>query len=206
MHTHSIFNMQMYKYFANESSIIMKVSVCSRLLCTWTMTVRFWMPYSPWQEQTVVKGALLSSRCLEWIRSVAHDGWECGRRPPEAWDLALDLRQSAWLSHAHKHTHTCFDAQYKGRGNGCRLSSPVYIKAPEPALKTVRSAPSSEPWRVCVCICLSGPAVMPPQYYGVTPWGVYPANLFQQQAATPSNSANQQSAAQSQQNQQQVRV
>jgi len=25
-----------------------------------------------------------------------------------------------------------------------------------------------------------GPAVMPPQYYGVTPWGVYPANLFQQ--------------------------
>ncbi|KTG02882.1 hypothetical protein cypCar_00011806 [Cyprinus carpio] len=49
-----------------------------------------------------------------------------------------------------------------------------------------------------------GPAVMPPQYYGVTPWGVYPANLFQQQAATPSNSANQQSAAQTQQNQQQV--
>lgn len=27
-----------------------------------------------------------------------------------------------------------------------------------------------------------GPAVVPPQYYGV-PWGVYPANLFQQQAA-----------------------
>lgn len=45
---------------------------------------------------------------------------------------------------------------------------------------------------------------MPHQYYGVTPWGVYPANLFQQQAPAPSNSANQQTAAQTQQNQQQV--
>lgn len=77
------------------------------------------------------------------------------------------------------------------------------------------SKPLSLLWKQCalalhlshdVCVCLSGPAVMPPQYYGVTPWGVYPANLFQQQAATPSNSANQQSAAQTQQNQQQVRV
>ncbi len=75
------------------------------------------------------------------------------------------------------------------------------IKAPEPAPKTVCFGPSSDRWRTC--LCLSGPAVMPPQYYGVTPWGVYPANLFQQQAATPSN---QQSAAQTQQNQQQVRV
>uniref|UniRef100_A0A8C7YTI6 Pumilio homolog 1 n=1 Tax=Oryzias sinensis TaxID=183150 RepID=A0A8C7YTI6_9TELE len=49
-----------------------------------------------------------------------------------------------------------------------------------------------------------GPAVMPPQYYGVTPWGVYPANLFQQQAAAANNSANQQAAGQGQQNQQQV--
>uniref|UniRef100_A0A9R1SE75 Pumilio homolog 1 n=2 Tax=Cyprinus carpio TaxID=7962 RepID=A0A9R1SE75_CYPCA len=54
------------------------------------------------------------------------------------------------------------------------------------------------------CPDLVDKTVMPPQYYGVTPWGVYPANLFQQQAATPSNSANQQSAAQTQQNQQQV--
>lgn len=45
---------------------------------------------------------------------------------------------------------------------------------------------------------------MPPQYYGVTPWGVYPANLFQQQAAAANNSANQQAANQGQQNQQQV--
>lgn len=55
-------------------------------------------------------------------------------------------------------------------------------------------------------LCLHlGPAVMPPQYYGVTPWGVYPANLFQQQAAAANNSANQQAANQGQQNQQQVR-
>lgn len=50
----------------------------------------------------------------------------------------------------------------------------------------------------------AGPAVMPPQYYGVTPWGVYPANLFQQQAAAANSSANQQAAGQGQQNQQQV--
>lgn len=51
-----------------------------------------------------------------------------------------------------------------------------------------------------------GPAVVPPQYYGVTPWGVYPANLFQQQAAAAaaSSSANQQAAGQNQQSQQQV--
>lgn len=40
----------------------------------------------------------------------------------------------------------------------------------------------------------SGPTVVPPQYYGV-PWGVYPANLFQQQpASTASHSANQQAS------------
>ncbi|KAG7270493.1 hypothetical protein CRUP_032789 [Coryphaenoides rupestris] len=41
---------------------------------------------------------------------------------------------------------------------------------------------------------LGGPTVVPPQYYGV-PWGVYPANLFQQQAAANANhSANQQAS------------
>lgn len=40
----------------------------------------------------------------------------------------------------------------------------------------------------------TGPAVVPPQYYGV-PWGVYPANLFQQPtAAAASHSANQQAS------------
>lgn len=58
-------------------------------------------------------------------------------------------------------------------------------------------------YQLTYCVC-SGPAVMPPQYYGVTPWGVYPANLFQQQAAAANNSANQQAQGQNQQNQQQV--
>uniref|UniRef100_A0A8C4XNT1 Pumilio RNA binding family member 2 n=1 Tax=Falco tinnunculus TaxID=100819 RepID=A0A8C4XNT1_FALTI len=48
-----------------------------------------------------------------------------------------------------------------------------------------------------------GPAVVPPQYYGV-PWGVYPANLFQQQAAAANTTANQQAASQAQQGQQPV--
>uniref|UniRef100_A0A673IKI0 Pumilio homolog 1 n=1 Tax=Sinocyclocheilus rhinocerous TaxID=307959 RepID=A0A673IKI0_9TELE len=65
--------------------------------------------------------------------------------------------------------------------------------------------PGTDPYAAGLAAAATlGPAVMPPQYYGVTPWGVYPANLFQQQAATPSNSANQQQAAQTQQNQQQV--
>ncbi|KAM3932374.1 pumilio homolog 2 isoform 1-T1 [Leptodactylus fuscus] len=53
-----------------------------------------------------------------------------------------------------------------------------------------------------------GPAVVPPQYYGV-PWGVYPAGLFQQQAAaaaaaSAANNNNQQAATQATQGQQQV--
>lgn len=171
----------------------------------WQYCIR--MPYSLWQEQSVAKCALLSSRSLEWIRSVAHDGWEFGRRPPEAWDLALGLRQSAWLSHTHKHTHTPALMLLKQSTKAEEMAADSWVPC--------TSKPLSLLWKQCalalhlshdVCVCLSGPAVMPPQYYGVTPWGVYPANLFQQQAATPSNSANQQSAAQTQQNQQQVRV
>lgn len=51
--------------------------------------------------------------------------------------------------------------------------------------------------------------MVPHQYYGVTPWGVYPASLFQQQAAAAAaatNSATQQSAPQAQQGQQQVKA
>lgn len=56
----------------------------------------------------------------------------------------------------------------------------------------------------CWWVFFSGPAVVPPQYYGV-PWGVYPANLFQQQAAAAANNtASQQAASQAQQGQQQV--
>ncbi|XP_030202369.1 pumilio homolog 1 isoform X6 [Gadus morhua] len=70
--------------------------------------------------------------------------------------------------------------------------------------------PGSDPYAAGLAAAATlGPAVMPPQYYGVTPWGVYPASLFQQQAAAAAaaaanNSANQQAANQSQQNQQQV--
>ncbi|XP_014843130.1 PREDICTED: pumilio homolog 1-like isoform X2 [Poecilia mexicana] len=65
--------------------------------------------------------------------------------------------------------------------------------------------PGTDPYTAGLAAAATlGPAVMPPQYYGVTPWGVYPANLFQQQAAAANNSANQQAAGQGQQNQQQV--
>ncbi|XP_006001155.1 pumilio homolog 2 isoform X3 [Latimeria chalumnae] len=69
--------------------------------------------------------------------------------------------------------------------------------------------PGTDPYTaagLAAAATLAGPAVVPPQYYGV-PWGVYPANLFQQQAAAAAaanNSANQQAANQAQQGQQQV--
>ncbi|XP_069881153.1 pumilio homolog 2 isoform X3 [Dipodomys merriami] len=67
--------------------------------------------------------------------------------------------------------------------------------------------PGTDPYTaagLAAAATLAGPAVVPPQYYGV-PWGVYPANLFQQQAAaTANNTANQQAASQAQPGQQQV--
>ncbi|XP_021057456.1 pumilio homolog 2 isoform X3 [Mus pahari] len=67
--------------------------------------------------------------------------------------------------------------------------------------------PGTDPYTaagLAAAATLAGPAVVPPQYYGV-PWGVYPANLFQQQAAAAaSNTANQQAASQAQPGQQQV--
>ncbi|XP_034965900.1 pumilio homolog 2 isoform X14 [Zootoca vivipara] len=69
--------------------------------------------------------------------------------------------------------------------------------------------PGADPYTaagLAAAATLAGPAVVPPQYYGV-PWGVYPANLFQQQAAAAAaanNTANQQAASQAQQSQQQV--
>uniref|UniRef100_A0AAR2IX10 PUM-HD domain-containing protein n=1 Tax=Pygocentrus nattereri TaxID=42514 RepID=A0AAR2IX10_PYGNA len=57
--------------------------------------------------------------------------------------------------------------------------------------------PGADPYTaagLAAAATLAGPAVVPPQYYGV-PWGVYPANLFQQQAAAAANhSANQQAS------------
>ncbi|KAM5292010.1 pumilio homolog 2 isoform 8-T8 [Ctenodactylus gundi] len=67
--------------------------------------------------------------------------------------------------------------------------------------------PGTDPYTaagLAAAATLAGPAVVPPQYYGV-PWGVYPANLFQQQAAAAaSNTASQQAASQTQPGQQQV--
>uniref|UniRef100_A0AAQ4QEH2 PUM-HD domain-containing protein n=1 Tax=Gasterosteus aculeatus aculeatus TaxID=481459 RepID=A0AAQ4QEH2_GASAC len=57
--------------------------------------------------------------------------------------------------------------------------------------------PGTDPYTaagLAAAASLGGPTVVPPQYYGV-PWGVYPANLFQQQAASSANhSANQQAS------------
>uniref|UniRef100_A0A8C3ARD0 Pumilio RNA binding family member 2 n=1 Tax=Cyclopterus lumpus TaxID=8103 RepID=A0A8C3ARD0_CYCLU len=57
--------------------------------------------------------------------------------------------------------------------------------------------PGTDPYTaagLAAAASLAGPTVVPPQYYGV-PWGVYPANLFQQQAASTANhSANQQAS------------
>ncbi|XP_068199031.1 pumilio homolog 2 isoform X6 [Antennarius striatus] len=57
--------------------------------------------------------------------------------------------------------------------------------------------PGTDPYTaagLAAAATLAGPTVVPPQYYGV-PWGVYPANLFQQQTASTANhSANQQAS------------
>ncbi|XP_075717175.1 pumilio homolog 2 isoform X4 [Rhinoderma darwinii] len=68
--------------------------------------------------------------------------------------------------------------------------------------------PGTDPYTAAGLAASLGPAVVPPQYYGV-PWGVYPAGLFQQQAAaaaaaSAANSNNQQAASQANQGQQQV--
>ncbi|XP_058524223.1 pumilio homolog 2 isoform X14 [Ochotona princeps] len=67
--------------------------------------------------------------------------------------------------------------------------------------------PGTDPYTaagLAAAATLAGPAVVPPQYYGV-PWGVYPASLFQQQAAAAANNtASQQAASQAQPGQQQV--
>ncbi|EMP26140.1 Pumilio like protein 2 [Chelonia mydas] len=64
--------------------------------------------------------------------------------------------------------------------------------------------PGTDPYTaagLAAAATLAGPAVVPPQYYGV-PWGVYPANLFQQQATAANTTANQQAASQAQGQQQ----
>ncbi|KAK6297175.1 hypothetical protein J4Q44_G00317580 [Coregonus suidteri] len=54
--------------------------------------------------------------------------------------------------------------------------------------------PGADPYTAAGLAAAATLAVVPPQYYGV-PWGVYPANLFQQQAAAAaSHNANQQAS------------
>ncbi|XP_038249994.1 pumilio homolog 2 isoform X5 [Dermochelys coriacea] len=68
--------------------------------------------------------------------------------------------------------------------------------------------PGTDPYTaagIAAAATLAGPAVVPPQYYGV-PWGVYPANLFQQQATAANTTANQQAASQAQGQQQVLRA
>uniref|UniRef100_S4RRG2 Pumilio RNA-binding family member 2 n=1 Tax=Petromyzon marinus TaxID=7757 RepID=S4RRG2_PETMA len=67
--------------------------------------------------------------------------------------------------------------------------------------------PGSDPYSAglaAAATLAAGPAVVPPQYYGL-PWGVYPANLFQQQALNGApNGPNQTAASQAQQGQLQI--
>ncbi|XP_034017684.1 pumilio homolog 2 isoform X4 [Thalassophryne amazonica] len=68
------------------------------------------------------------------------------------------------------------------------LPNPYIINAAPPGADPYTTA------GLAAAATLAGPAVVPSQYYGV-PWGVYPANLFQQQAASTANhSANQQAS------------
>uniref|UniRef100_A0A674E757 Pumilio homolog 1 n=1 Tax=Salmo trutta TaxID=8032 RepID=A0A674E757_SALTR len=86
----------------------------------------------------------------------------------------------------------------------CVFSGLAQAFVPNPYIIST-GPPGTDPYAAGLAAAATlGPAVMPPQYYGVTPWGVYPANLFQQQAAAANNSANQQAQGQNQQNQQQV--
>ncbi|XP_050806620.1 pumilio homolog 2 isoform X10 [Gopherus flavomarginatus] len=68
--------------------------------------------------------------------------------------------------------------------------------------------PGTDPYTaagLAAAATIAGPAVVPPQYYGV-PWGVYPANLFQQQATAANTTANQQATSQAQGQQQVLRA
>uniref|UniRef100_A0A9J8ANG4 Pumilio homolog 1 n=2 Tax=Cyprinus carpio TaxID=7962 RepID=A0A9J8ANG4_CYPCA len=112
---------------------------------------------------------------------------------------ALAVQQ---LTAAQQQQYALAAAQQQHIGEFDCLAPAAFV--PNPYIISA-APPGTDPYAAGLAAAATlGPAVMPHQYYGVTPWGVYPANLFQQQAANPSNSANQQTAAQTQQNQQQV--
>uniref|UniRef100_A0A3Q3C3T6 Pumilio RNA-binding family member 2 n=1 Tax=Haplochromis burtoni TaxID=8153 RepID=A0A3Q3C3T6_HAPBU len=75
------------------------------------------------------------------------------------------------------------------------LLAPAFV--PNPYIINA-APPGADPYTAAglAAAATLAPTVVPPQYYGV-PWGVYPANLFQQQpASTANHSANQQASSQ----------
>uniref|UniRef100_A0A8C5CK72 Pumilio homolog 1 n=1 Tax=Gadus morhua TaxID=8049 RepID=A0A8C5CK72_GADMO len=154
-------------------------------------------------ESCLRKGAYVSYSCLPVPDS-----------PSLSVSLCLSLSRSPCVSLSLMHVRPSPVVVSVGTCQACvgpsahadapRLCAPSGLApafVPNPYIISA-GPPGSDPYA-------AGPAVMPPQYYGVTPWGVYPASLFQQQAAAAAaaaanNSANQQAANQSQQNQQQV--
>lgn len=80
---------------------------------------------------------------------------------------------------------------------------PAAITSPNPYV--VSSAAAAQDPYAAMGIQIAGPAVIHPQYYSLqTPWGLYPANLIQQQGQQPHPGAPQSAAALTQQQQQQL--
>ncbi|XP_066093981.1 pumilio homolog 2 isoform X5 [Saccopteryx bilineata] len=108
---------------------------------------------------------------------------------------AAQQQQYALAAAQQPHIASVFSA---GLAPAAFVPNPYIISAAPPGTDPYTAA------GLAAAATLAGPAVVPPQYYGV-PWGVYPANLFQQQAAAAANNtANQQAASQAQPGQQQV--
>uniref|UniRef100_A0A672GTH3 PUM-HD domain-containing protein n=1 Tax=Salarias fasciatus TaxID=181472 RepID=A0A672GTH3_SALFA len=96
------------------------------------------------------------------------------------------------LTAAQQQQYALAAAQQQHLGTTVSGLAPAFV--PNPYIINA-APPGADPYTaagLAAAATLAGPAVVPPQYYGV-PWGVYPANLFQQQAASTANhSANQQ--------------
>uniref|UniRef100_A0A4W6F5X0 Pumilio RNA binding family member 2 n=1 Tax=Lates calcarifer TaxID=8187 RepID=A0A4W6F5X0_LATCA len=97
------------------------------------------------------------------------------------------------LTAAQQQQYALAAAQQQHLGKSAGLA-PAFV--PNPYIINA-APPGADPYTaagLAAAATLAGPTVVPPQYYGV-PWGVYPANLFQQQAASTANhSANQQAS------------
>uniref|UniRef100_A0A665WAY1 PUM-HD domain-containing protein n=1 Tax=Echeneis naucrates TaxID=173247 RepID=A0A665WAY1_ECHNA len=98
------------------------------------------------------------------------------------------------LTAAQQQQYALAAAQQQHLGKSESGLTPAFV--PNPYIINA-APPGADPYTaagLAAAATLAGPTVVPPQYYGV-PWGVYPANLFQQQAASTANhSANQQAS------------